>query len=382
MERSGPYVSGRKLAASLPKNGELQAFDAKGFADAYHGGAGRALFDWLRSEHGVAFDESMGEMRWLHPDVVRNKNDWNMALDVQSELATAASSGIPAYLATYFDPSLIPVLVSPMMAAVIAGERGIGDWATAVSQFLVGEAVGETAAYGDYQMSGQSNVNLNFPARENFLFQAFLQYGDLEAARAGLAKVNWASEQQSANLLTLMKSLNYLYFYGISGLQNYGLINDPALYASITPTYSWLTNSSATANTIYQDVVRLFIQLQAQSNGVVANDEPMVLALSPINATALKQVTQYNTNSVEELLKENFPNLRIVRAVQYSTSTGQLVQLIAESVEGKRTMECAFSSKLMAHRMVYETSSVKQKRNSGGFGCVIYRPFLVASMLG
>jgi hypothetical protein len=361
------------------------AFDSAKFAKAYQAGAGPALFQKLAREHGIHFNDALGEMKWLPPGVHKGSTlakNWDMALDVQSELATVASSGIPAYLATYFDPSLIPVLVSPMMAAVIAGERGIGDWLTEVAQFLVGEAVGETSAYGDYSMNGASNVNTNFPTRQNFLFQSFLQYGQREAGRMGLAKINWASEQQSANLMTLMKALNYMYFYGVPGLDNYGLINDPSLFASITPTYSWLTSSSATANTIYADIVRLFVQLQAQSNGVVANDEPMVLALSPINATTLKSVTQYNTNSVEVLIKENFPNLRIVRAVQYSTSSGQLVQLIAENVEGHRTLECAFSSKLMAHQMVVESSSWKQKRNSGGYGTIWYRPFLAASMLG
>lgn len=359
----------------------LMAFDSAKFAKAYHAGLGRRMFKDLERK-GICFDQSLGEMKWLAPEVLRRKDDWEGALDVQSELATAVSSGIPAYLATYFDPSIIPVLVSPMMAAVIAGERMIGDWLTEVAQFLVAEAVGQTSAYGDYNQNGASNVNLNFPTRQNFLFQSFLQYGDREAGRAGLAKVNWASEQQSANLLTLMKALNFMYFYGVSGLANYGLINDPTLYSSITPTFSWLTNSSATANTIYGDIVRLFVQLQAQSNGVVANDEPMVLALSPQNATTLKNVTLYNTNSVEVLIKENFPNLRIVRAVQYSTTSGQLVQLIAENVEGKRTLECAFSSKLMAHRMIYDSTSLKQKRNSGGYGTVWYRPYLCASMLG
>ncbi len=360
---------------------QIKRFDHERFAKAYNAGLGAQMFEKLKGE-GVCFDESLGEMKFLAPGVLRNKRNWDMALDVQSELATTSNSGIPAYLATYFDPSIIPILVSPMMAAVIAGERGIGDWLTEVIQFMTAEAVGETSAYGDHNNNGASNVNTNFPSRQNFLFQAFLQYGQREAGRAGLTKINWASEQQSANIMTLMKALNFMYFFGVAGLQNFGLINDPSLYSPIAPTFSWLTNASATANTIYQDIVRLFIQLQAQSNGVVSNDEPMVLALSPTNATTLKFVTAFNTNSVEVLIKENFPNIRIVRAVQYGTSSGQLVQLIAENVEGKKTLECAFSSKLMAHQMIVEPSSWKQKRNSGGYGTVWYRPFLSASMLG
>src|ERR1039458_2791868 len=208
-----------------------------------------------------------------------------------------------------------------------------------------------------------------------------MQYGQREVEMAGLAKLDWVSLQQQANALTLMKVLNYLYFYGAGNLENYGLINDPNLFPSLTATYAWLTSGSATANTIYQDIVRMFIQLQSQSNGVVKEDAPMVLALSPMQAVTLKYITLYNTNSVEVLLKQNFPNIRIETAVQYATPSGQLIQLICEEVEGQRTVECAFSSKLMAHMMVNGTSSWMQKRSSGGFGAIWYRPFLCSSMI-
>jgi hypothetical protein len=359
------------------------AFDAKALGEAILAGAGPQLIQQLAEEKGIVFDSSLGQMRWLKPGVDLKHFERAMrAMDAQSELVTIQNAAVPSYLANFLDPKVIQVLVSPMVAAQIVGETQKGTWVTETAQFITAEAVGATAAYGDYSNSGISNANVNFPSRQNFVFQAFLQYGQRELEIAGLAKLDWATQQQDANARTLMKQLNDVYFYGVANLENYGLLNDPALPAPITPTYSWLTSSSATAYTIYQDIVRMFIQLQAQSNGVVTEDTNMVLALSPTNAVALKQITQYNTNSVEVLLKENFPNIRIEKAVQYSTTQGQLVQLICESLEGQKTAECAFSSKLMAHNMVTESSSWKQKRSSGGYGTIIYRPFLIVSMLG
>jgi hypothetical protein len=97
----------------------------------------------------------------------------------------------------------------------------------------------------------------------------------------------------------------------------------------------------------------------------------------------LKYVTQYNTNSAEVLIKQNFPNLRFeTGAVQYATPSGQLVQLIVENLEGVRTAECTFSEKMRAHQLVTLDSAWRQKRSSGTFGCVIKRAFLIASMLG
>jgi hypothetical protein len=358
----------------------VMAFDSKAFDAAIRAGHGPALFRDLETR-GISFDKALGTMHWLQPGVPTH--DFDLACDAQPVLVTSSNAGVPAYLANVLDPKVISVLVSPMVAAQIVGETKKGSWISETVQFLVAESTGATAAYGDYSNNGSSNVNVDFPSRQNFIFQCFMQWGEREIELADLAKLDWVSQQQIANAMSIAKYENDTYFYGIANLQNYGLINDPALPAPITPTFSWLTNASATANTIYQDIVRLFIQLQGQSNGVLKMDAPMVLAMSPQNAVALKYVTQYNTNSAEVLIKQNFPNLRFeTGGVQYATPTGQLVQLICTELEGQRTAECVFSEKMRAHQMVTDSSSWKQKRSSGSFGCVIYRPFLIASMLG
>jgi len=361
--------------------------DLSKITQAVRAGHTAAILRQLATDHGIAFDESLGDQHFV--EIGRNSFrhlDPAMAMDApQASLVTVSSAGIPWFLANWLDPKIIPILVSPMMAAVIAGESLKGDWLTETAMFVTAEATGETSAYGDYSNAGSSNVNVNFPQRQNFLFQSFMQYGQRELGRMGLAKLDWASQQQQANALTLMKALNLLYFYGAAGLENFGLLNDPSLPPPLTATYSWLNGgANTTANTIYQDVVRMFIQLQAQTNGTVRMDDKMVLAMSPQQAVALEQVTLYNTNSVKELLKQNFPNLRLETAPEYGppyNAAGQLVQLIVEEVEGQRTVECAFSVKLMAHNMVVDSSSWRQKRTSGGYGAIWYRPNMCVQML-
>jgi hypothetical protein len=303
-------------------------------------------------------------------------------LPPQSPLVTSANSGVPLIFTTWVDPKTIEILVSPMMAAVIAGESQKGSWADDVAMFKVAEATGEPSSYDDYSRSGATSVNYNFPQRQNYLFQAFLQYGDREMARAGQAKIDIAADKQSANALALMKAMNFMYFFGVGSLANYGLLNDPNLGAPIAPTYSWLTNASATALTIYQDIVRLITLLIAQTDGAVTTKTPMTLGMSPENGVALTQVTQYNTNSVLMLLQQNYPNLRLETAPEYRTAAGQLVQLIADEVDGQQTVECAFSVKLMAHRVIQDVSSLMQKRTSGGYGAIWKAPLFSATMLG
>jgi len=357
------------------------AYDSAKLDQALRAGLGPQLLAKL-AERGVRFGESLAQQQLLTVQMAMDA----MAMDAPlSSLELNPSGGIPWFFANWVDPKIIPVLLSPMMGAVIAGEVMKGDWTTETAMFLTAGSVGESSAYGDYSESGSTNVNVNFPQRQNFVFQAFLQYGEREVARAGLAKLDWISLQQQSNAMRLMKDLNEMYFFGISNLVNYGLLNDPSLPPALTAAFPWLTSSSATANTMYQDVVRMFVQLQQNSGGVVKQDTPMVLAMSPTQAMALSNITQYNTNSVIMLLKQNYPRLRLETAVEYGppvNASGQLMQLIAEDVEGQRTVEAAFSSKLMAHQMVVGSSSWRQKRSSSGFGTVVYRPFLISQMYG
>lgn len=189
-----------------------------------------------------------------------------------------------------------------------------------------------------------------------------------------------------ASVLTLNKFQNQTYFFGVSGLQNYGLLNDPNLIAPIAPTVEasqgnavlW---SAKDALGVYADVEALFAQLQYQTNGLVDLETPMTLAMSPGSQVAFTKVTQYNVN-VMDMFKKNFPNLTIKTAPEYATASGNLVQLIATEIQGQRTVDVAFTEKLRAHPIVIELSSFKQKKSQGTFGAIVYRPIFIAQMLG
>ncbi len=98
-------------------------------------------------------------------------------------------------------------------------------------------------------------------------------------------------------------------------------------------------------------------------------------------AVALNKTNQYNVN-VYDQIKKNFPNMRIETAPEYDLDAGEYVQLICEELEGQETATCAFTEKLRAHAIIKGLSSFMQKKSQGTWGTVIYRPFLIASMLG
>jgi len=172
----------------------------------------------------------------------------------------------------------------------------------------------------------------------------------------------------------------------VSGLENYGLLNDPSLLPAITPlakTEGGVAWAPASALEVYNDVLALYQQLVAQAGGLldISDETPMTLALSATSSVSLKKTNQYNVNVLTQL-QTNFPNMKIVTAPEYATASGNLMQLIVDEFEGQRTAQVAFTEKLRAHPMVVEMSSFKQKKSQGTWGCVIFRPMLIAQMIG
>lgn len=333
---------------------------------------------------GIYFPPEM--MGFIPPGV---SNDIRLAMDAQPALISVSSAGIPAYLAMYVDPKLIEVLTAPNKAAQIFGEVKKGDWTTAFTVFPLIEHVGETSSYGDYSNNGTTGANLNFPQRQSYHYQTVTQWGERQLELAGLAKVDWASRLNIASAIVLDKFQNNSYFFGIAGLQNYGLLNDPGLIAAIAPgvkavnTPVWVFNNvvTATANEIYTDIQTLFGKLVAQSQSLIEADTPMVLVMSPGSSVALTATNSFNVN-VYDLLRKNFPNITFETAPQYATAAGNLVQLIAKTVEQQETGYMAFTEKMRAHAIIKDLSAFKQKKSQGTWGAVIFQPFAIAQMIG
>lgn len=301
-----------------------------------------------------------------------------LAFDAQPELVTTSNAGIPAFLSNRLDPQLIEILVSPMKAAEIAGEMKKGDWVTTVATFIVVESTGQVSAYGDYNNAGNADANANFPQRQSFHYQVFTQWGEKELAYSGLAGIDLASRKNVASALTLNKFQNKSYFFGIAGLQNYGLLNDPNLLPSIVPSTAW---ASATAEQGYQNLLDLYTQLVIQGNGEVDRNTPMTLAMSPQRDAQLAKTNQYGLNTYK-LMKENFPNWNVKTAPEYSTTSGELMQLVIDEYEGQETMTAAFTEKMRAHAVVVGSSNFSQKKSQGTWGTIVFRPVLIASSLG
>lgn len=327
------------------------------------------------------------------------KHNFGLVMDAIPALTTDPNSAVPAMLTTMIDPEIFRILFAPNNATMMVGEQKKGTWLDETAMFPVTEVTGEVSSYGDWNNNGRTGVNTNWPQRQAYLFQTIKEYGERELERAGLARINWVSEIDNSAAFTMNKFSNYTYFFGVAGLQNYGLLNDPNLGAALTPATKavggtrWVSTGGvvvATANEIYTDIESVFVKLVQQTAGLVNRQSSLVMGLSPQSEAALTATNSFNVN-VSDLLKKNFPNLRVVSAVQYGAlsaanpqgvAAGEFLQMIAESIEGQKAAFSAFNEKMRAHPIIRQLSSFMQKVSGGTWGTVIRMPVAFASMVG
>lgn len=358
----------------------------------------RADMSWLDAR-GVRFEPGTEPLLYVSDDP-RRGTTLQMAMDALPALTTEPNAGVPMMFTNIVDPRTYQILFAPMkVAEIFGGDEQRGSWEDISAMFPTSEYIGEVTSYDDYQKTGIAGVNLNWPQRENYLWQAMITYGDLEVARAARANVNIVAEKQNSAAFRLAKFGNGVYAFGVQGLQNYGSTNDPGLSASLTPAVkayggtAWTVGGviRATANEIFTDIQSVVGQVIVQGDGQIMTGSRMVLALPASVSNALTASNSYGV-TVRQLIKENYPNMELVEGVQEYSATsaqnplgiaaGNLIQIVVPEVATQRSATSFYSDKMRTHRLIAQTSSYEQKRTSGAWGTVIRQPFAIASMVG
>lgn len=322
-------------------------------------------FQGLAQYDGIHFNHGATEL---------TPNARNLALD--SALITDPNAGILSLFTTYVDQKTIDIIVAPMRMGDIFGEVKKGDWTDEQVTFLTVESTGGVSSYGDFSNNGVSGANINFPTRQPYYYQTNVRIGERELAKASRARVDLSAKLLASSILTLNKYQNKSYIFGVAGLQNYGMLNDPSLLpASVGKDWNTLDGGE-----VFEEIRKLYTQLNKQANGVVDRHSSMLLLLSPQMEAQLTKTNQYNVNVSDQLAK-NFPNLEVHSVPEYSTTSGENVQLIVKEYEGQDTVDLSFTVKHQAHAMEMKGTYWQQKRSQSTTGAIIYRPFLIATQL-
>lgn len=308
----------------------------------------------------------------------------------QDAAITANNIGTPSALNTYIDPRVVPVLFGATAATKLFPEIKQGDWTKDFTNFPVEEIAGDVSGYSDYGNAVSTDVNYEYPVREQYRFQTVIKYGDLEQDRATAAKIVLASRKQMAAAEIIAKASNRFYLFGVKGKQTYGALNDPNLNAAITPISvnsksAWQDKQAADpdgfANVCYNDVNKLFNELSKNNAGNIDANSRIVLAISNTSAPYLNVPNSFGLTALA-MLKQNFPNLEIVTVPELSTDAGEELYMVIPEVLGIETGNTAYGDKFRLGRLVPELSSFTQKAVGTTWGTIIRRPSLVARMLG
>lgn len=300
-------------------------------------------------------------------------------------LTTAPNTTVPAEFTGYIDPVVVEILTAPRRARELFSEIKKGDWTTSHERFRVDEPAGRTAPYSDFGQAGTASVNYNWATREQYVFQTLIEYGDYEVAMSSMAKINLASDKQSAAANIIDQDANKFYLLGVANRAIYGLLNDPNLPSAITAASTGSSSSplwsNKTTGLIYKDITDLFAELVKNSKGLIDQNSPLTLVVSPESSVELGKATDYNV-SVTDMLNKFFRNLEIKTLPELSTSSGKKILLFAREVMGKPTAEFGFSEKIRAGRVIPRESSFSQKFTSTTYGCILYLPYAIAQMTG
>lgn len=302
----------------------------------------------------------------------------NDAISLAPTLQTTASAGIPAWMSMYVDRRVIDIQLAPMAAEKILPVVKKGDWTTQYAVFITAEPVGQVATYSDWSANGMSNANVNFPSRQNYIYQTWTEWGERQLAIMGEAGIDWAARLEVASSTVMAKFQNSSFLLGVAGIPNYGLMNDPTLPAPVAATVNWAT---AEPEDIANDVVAMVGRLIAQSGGLITGQERLVMALAP---SALNDVNRTNSFglSAGAKIRQTYPLIEFVAVPEFDSATGRLVQLWAPEVNGQPTGEVAYSEKYRSHRIEMYSTTMRQKHSAGTYGSVIYLPWAVSSIIG
>ena len=301
------------------------------------------------------------------------------ALAQDAALVSTPNTAVPVEFLAYIDPLVVEILTSVRNARAVFDEVKKGDWTTSYEKWRADEIVGTTQPYSDYQSGTTSDVNSNWIAREQYVFQTTIKYGDREVDMAAQAKIELAASKQRAAATIIDIDSNKFYLLGVAGKSIYGILNDPNL-PNATSVTAW--GSKTTAN-IYADILNsLFGPLASRSGGHITNASPLKMLVSPEMNVLLGKATDFNV-SVLDMLNKYFSNLEVVVIPElHSQLSGETIFMVCPEVNGTPTGQLAFGDKMRMGRVVPETSSFRQKVVATTYGGLVYQPFAFSSITG
>lgn len=316
-----------------------------------------------------------------------------MDADLTAPLTTASIT-TPVQFLQHWLPGFTEVITAARKIDMLVGMTTQGNWFDEEIVQGVLEHTGEAQVYGDYNQVPYTSWNINYERRTVVRFEEGMQVGRLEEARAGAIRTNSAQNKRTAAAMSLEIQRNRIGFFGYNDGDNrtYGFLNDTDL-----PAYTNLPNGAAggsefstkTFLEIVSDLRSAAQTLRTQSQENIDPSSDMItLAIAMSARDYLTTVSDFG-NSVNDWIKENYPNWRIESAPELDGANGgdNVFYLYAENVsdsgtDDQRTFIQVVPTKFQTLGVDQRTKSYEESYSNATAGIMVKRPYAIVRRSG
>lgn len=324
----------------------------------------------------------------LHPDHVAEMAKAMQAQDAAlTAPLTTASVTTPVQFLQHWLPGFTEIITAARKIDTLIGVTTQGSWEDEEIVQSVLEKTGEAESYGDFTGVPYANWNVNYERRTVVRFEDGMQIGRLEEQRAAAIRVSSADAKRRSASENLEIQRNRVGFFGFNDGDNrtYGFLNDPDL-----PAYTNLPDGAAGASTfetktfleIVADLRSAAQTLRTQSQERIDPSSDMItLAIATSARDYLTTVSDFGY-SVNDWIKENYPNWRVESAPELNSANGNanVFYLYAEGVadsgsDDQRSMIQIVPTKFMTVGVDQRSKSYEEAYSNATAGVMTKRPY-------
>lgn len=315
-------------------------------------------------------------------------------MDAATPNITAQSVSAPVQFLQSWLPGFVETVTAARKIDMLVGVTTQGEWYDEEVVQGVMEHTGESRVYGDYNDIPYASWNATFERRTIVRFEDGMRVGALEEARAGAMQINSAASKRTAASTNLDIRRNAVGFYGFNDGNNrtYGFLNDPEL-----PAYVNLPNGAGGDSTfasktfleITLDLRAAAQQLRTQSQEKIDPSSDAITLAIATDAREFLTVTSDYGNSVNDWIRENYPNWRIESAPELNEANGgeSVFYMYAESVsdsgtDDQRTMVQIVPSRFQTIGVNNEAKFFEEVYANATAGIMVKRPYAVVRFSG
>lgn len=301
--------------------------------------------------------------------------------------------GTPIQFLQTWLPGFVQTITAARNIDLLVGISTVGSWEDEEVVQGVLEPTGFAVPYGDYTNIPLSSWNPSFERRTVVRFEQGMRVGALEEARSARMNVNTASEKRGSAGMSLEIARNRIGFFGFNGGNNrtYGFLNDPSLpaYVTVAAGSGGTTWATKTFLEITADIRTAIAALQLQTKGAInTRKTPLTLALPNGQITYLSVTSEFG-NSVEQWLRETYPNVRVESAPELDGANGgaNVFYLYADKVEdgasdGSQVWVQAVPAKFQMLGTEKQAKAYVEDYLSATAGVMLKRPYAVVRYSG